>query len=241
MKKIFAMFVALTAMSGVAMAQDEDVYVMTVTTADGLTTTYEIGDEDNPQNVRNVKFTKKVSEDWTSLGYCLYGEDVIASIMYNDDWSMMCVDYYVEVQENNDTPGLYRMVNPYAPGTYPYYTYATYDDSKDYYVEINATDPDHVFIALQETGISYDDWLWGWFGMMSIWCQSSLDELNGYDQEWIENEGHWGKMENGVITFPTDCVLSKWEYDSEMAYWGNSNDRFKLDLNDKADAPGVKQ
>ncbi len=241
MKKIFALFVALMAMTGVAMAQ-EGVYEMKVTKANGLTTTFEVGDEDNPESMKRVKFTNKIPDEWTSLGYCLYGEDVIASLMYFEDWSMMCVDYYVEVQENDYAPGLYRLVNPYAPGTYPYYTYATYDDSKDYYVVIDATDPDYVFIDLQETGISYDDWFWGWFGEMYIWSQASLDELNGFTKEQVQEWEECGKMEDGVITFPYDVVLSKWDYGFDDTVWyGNCNGMFKLDLNDKADAPGVKQ
>ncbi len=225
MKKIFTMVIALVAMAGVANAQEKR--TMDVNMTDGSVVSIDVDDIDEVtfSNVNDPNY------GWTSLGYCLYGEDVIASMLslsYDGD---LCCTYYVEVQENDETPGLYRLVNPYATDTYPWAFMMTADDANNYYIEIDATDPDRVDIAGQDMGIKYLFW------SFTMWGYSHF--MNETGEKWMprdDPEDFYGTLKDGVITFPTDGLVC------DMGSWGwgcaNSNDGFILDLNDKSDTVG---
>ncbi len=225
MKRVFTLLCVLTAFIGLAKAQD---YFLDINLKNGETITYEL------PTVEALSFDET---QWTSLGYCLYGEDFIASefkISYGGD--MRC-EYYVEVQENVVQPGLYRLVNPYHPDVYPFAEYIDYDDTVDHYIEIDATDPDGVFIRYQDSGAT----MHSVFGRMYVYSHTAWYMTEkGYSFDTCKNNGYCGKLEDGVITFPTKELVSAYPNYTSSYYYANSYNYFKVDLNDKSDAPGKK-
>ena len=161
-----------------------------------------------------------VGEDtpWQSLGYAVYTDDVILPLFGNKPMS-----YYVEVLENQDQPGLFRMVDPYGP-EFPLYPYAS-SYAEGTYIEIDATDAEGVWIeGWQTTGLDVQN-----NGLMDItsmaWYQANAE---GATKEDVKEAGLCGIYAEGVITFPVDGILTGI---GSKAYYGNRNGAFALDLN----------
>ncbi len=184
--------------------------------------------------------TPDPNEGWTSLGYCLYGEDIVASLFYYDgDEDYFLCEYYVEVQEKDDQPGLYRLVDPYGADVYPWTSFTIPATKEDhYYLYINACDPDAVIIERQYLGID-----WAYYGELFVASEADIDmKAWGYtidDVKWFD---YGGTLKDGVITLGKYAYLyalmpSYYEYGM---YYANRSNNFKLDLNDKSDAPGLK-
>lgn len=142
---------------------------------------------------------------WNSLGMGQYTEGFVCC-----RFNVQPVSYAVEVQECEDKPGLYRMVNPYGEA-YPYNQAGDWDTSKDYYLEINAEDPEGVYIEAQKLGF---DWGYGMFSASSY----AYMLMANYDLETIKAAGYCGKLQDGVITFPTQGLLVTMESDDGWYY-----------------------
>lgn len=144
---------------------------------------------------------------WKSLGMGLYTDDVVGPM-----FSAEPITYEVEIQENEDVAGHYRLVNAYG-AAYPYNEEGDWDDSKDYYLEIHAENPSEVYIPHQDLGLD-----WG-YGMFSIW---SFGDYNGTN---------FGTLENGIITFPERSLLmSMANYEDGALYYANNNGAFQVVL-----------
>ncbi len=179
-----------------------------------LAVTYGNGDA---QEYAYKSFTFSLTADpWTSLGYCLYTEDFMTTF-----WSVDNVTYEVEIQESSDTPGLFRLVNPYCEA-YPYNDPGDWDDSQNWYIEINCEDPDGVYIDLQDTGC---DWGYGDIYVYSM-AANYLDA--GYPLSVIKAAGYCGTYADGVITFPTKQLLIYMPGYSSSIYYANTNGAFKV-------------
>ena len=142
---------------------------------------------------------------WNSLGMGQYTEGFVCSL-----FNVQPVSYVVEVQECEDKPGLYRLVNPYGEA-YPYNQAGDWDASKDYYLEINAQDPEGVYIEAQKLGF---DWGYGMFSASSY----AYMLMAKYDLETIKAAGYCGKLQDGVITFPTQGLLVTMESEDGWYY-----------------------
>ena len=156
------------------------------------------------------------SNPWESLGYAVYTDDVILPLYGNPAMS-----YYVEVLENKEQPGLFRLMDLCGP-EYPFYSYGTYKEGS--YIEIDATDPEGVWIeGWQSTGFDLGS------GVIEItsmaWYQANAQ---GATKEDAKEAGLCGIYADGVITFPVDGILSAI---GDKAYYGNRNGAFALDLN----------
>lgn len=163
---------------------------------------------------------------WVSLGKGLYTEDFVASLFGLDP-----VTYEVEIEENTETPGVYRMIYPYGE-IYPYNEEGDWDASSVYNIEINAEDPEGVYIPVQDIGI---DWGYGAMAIMS-WgaryvADNSMDELKA--------EGYMGTLKDGVITLPvferqtSDGATALYQglvYMGSDGYYAGANGAFKLVL-----------
>ena len=177
--------------------------------------------EDNAVEAFSTEFEFYVAGDsnpWKSLGYAVYTDDVILPLFGNDPMS-----YYVEVLENQDQPGLFRMVDPYGP-EFPLYPYAS-SYAEGTYIEIDATDAEGVWIeGWQTTGLDVQN-----NGLMDItsmaWYQANAQ---GATKEDAKEAGFCGIYADGVITFPVDGILTGI---GSKAYYGNRNGAFALDLN----------
>lgn len=166
------------------------------------------------------EYKKPSSNDgsWKSLGMAQYTDDYIASLF----GAIEALTYNVEIQENKDTLGLYRLVNPYG-AVYPYNEDGDWDKTKDYYLEINATDPQGVYIKTQELGF---DWGYGMFSASSL---AEYHMENGYTFEEVKANGLCGTLVDGVITFPTQTLIIT-ATDLGNWYYANINSAFKVVL-----------
>lgn len=163
--------------------------------------------EGNPQEAAMAEFeyVGGAGPVWNSLGMGQYTEGFVCSL-----FNVQPVSYVVEVQECEDKPGLYRMVNPYGEA-YPYNQAGDWDTSKDYYLEINAEDPEGVYIEAQKLGF---DWGYGMFSASSY----AYMLMANYDLETIKAAGYCGKLQDGVITFPTQGLLVTMESEDGWYY-----------------------
>ncbi len=167
-----------------------------------------------------VDYQKWLKEkSWVSLGMGTMTDDVVASI-----FSAEKLTYSIEIQENKSTPGLYRLKNAYT-SAYPYNNSGEYDSSKDYYIEINAENPNQVYITYQPMGMD-----WG-YGMFSIWSYADYYLQQGETPENIEAKGYFGKLENGVITFPDKTLLANMaNYENGALFTVNVSGMFNVTL-----------
>ena len=146
--------------------------------------------------------------------------------------------YPVEVFAHTKTPGLYRLKNAYGEA-YPNNEEGDWDTSMDYYLEIDATKSDYVFITKQELG---NDWGDGMFSVesdgayyMDSWGVTP-EEVAATFAEY-EMDSPFGTLVDNIITFPADAFTV---YLGEDSFYGNHNGAFKLDLNDTPSESDVK-
>ena len=139
--------------------------------------------------------TAMIPSPWTSLGKATVVDDIMTV-----GWGIPFTPFPVEIQENDLTPGLYRLVNPWT-SSYPWNEPGDYDDSKNYYLEIHAEDPDAVWFGRTEMGLD-----WG-YGMISTWSIADYYVQNGTDPELVKEKGFYGTLKDGEITFPVQGIL----------------------------------
>ena len=173
-----------------------------------------------------VEFTTtKSPEVFKSLGKGTYTEDFLAGLFEG----MENLTYEVEIQESVDNPGKYRLVNPYG-AAYPYNEPGDYDDTQDYYMVINAQDPEGVYIPLQGVGC---DWGYGEWTVYSM-AANYLDA--GYTLADAKAAGQCGTLKDGVITFPVKSLLITADGLGGKIYYANQYGAFKVVLPGYADA-----
>ena len=160
---------------------------------------------------------------WVSLGMATYTEDCVTTFFKVENLS-----YQVEVRENKDKPGLYRVINPYG-AAYPYNEEGDYDTSKEYFIEIDATDPEGVYIpGIYGTGMN---WGSGEFSITSMAYYYMATQ--GASLEDVKDAGVCGVLADNVITFPAEALLiSMANYKDGNFYTSNANGLFKLDMTD---------
>lgn len=159
--------------------------------------------------------TAKYPEVFKTLGTGLYSEDIIGPL-----YGQKVVSYEVTIEESEETPGKYRLVNPYS--SYPINPTGGYDNSNDYNIVIFANDPERVYIPLQETGCNYG------YGMMSMMSMAYYQIATGnMTADQCAEAGLFGTLKDGVITFPVKALLVT---DNDGTYYANGNGGFKLIL-----------
>ncbi len=188
-----------------------------------------LGDEAKNMETATFKY-EAVAGAWKSLGMATYTEDCLGPLYCpeEEDPTDYVSTYEVEIQENQNTPGLYRLKNPYGEA-YPLNNSGEWDATRDYYMEINACDPDGVFIEAQEMGVDWGN------GVFTIYSMGAYYMDKGYSFDEVKAQGVMGKLENGVITFPVKGLLAAIGEDGW--YYGNTNGATKIVL---PGAAGVK-
>ena len=171
--------------------------------------------EGNPQEYADVVteyYPANVVSPWQSIGYCSYTDDLLIPLYGYDP-----ITYQVQVEENTEQPGLYRMVNPYGEG-YPY------NEEGDYYnanVKVDAQNPARVFIDYQDLGLTWNSSTW------CIYSYASWYMDYGYTADEVESYGLFGSYADGKITFPVKTLLI---YMDDSGYYGNTNGAWCLDI-----------
>ena len=176
---------------------------------------------------------------WVSLGKGLYTDNFVAPLFTPTGETPVAVGpYEVEIQESKEIPGLYRLINPYAIGVHPWCTEE--DSYTPTNIEINATDPEAVYILPQSTGLD-----WG-KGVMTIASVGGDDLQAGEDKEALKADGKFGKLENGVFSLPnfqleSGRIYQGYIYMGTSGYYAGVEDGFSLVLPDAVTADARKR
>lgn len=192
----------------------------------GLYTIVVVGYDQGGNKVYDSSFsfeykTVQSASEWTPIGTCLYTDDYIAS-MYKD---LGGETWEVEVEENINTPGYYRLVNPYYSWLESMSAASIYMPG-DYYLYVNASDPDGVYIPESPLGFALDE-----DGMVIAYSYAAEFLAQGNSLEAIKQAGYCGTMDNGIITFPTKTLLVGFENNSSW-YYANVNGTFEIDMSE---------
>lgn len=155
-------------------------------------------------------------------GYAMYTEDLVTTF-----FSVQNLTYPVMVQERDDKPGYFRVINAYGEG-YPYNEPGDYDATTDSYIFIDATDPEKVYIP----SACYQSTNWG-YGNFIVWSLAGY-YLNKKDTETAA--AYYGTYKNGKITFPAGALLFAMSaYNNGGLYNSNNNGLFTLVLDPTKD------
>lgn len=185
---------------------------LTLTIADASITT--------PYGISSYTFKAGIPAPWKSLGKGTFVEDCMTTFFKVEN-----VSYAVEIQESLENPGIYRLVNAYG-AAYPYNEEGDYDAANNYYIEINAQDPEGVYITRSNTGMA-----WSAYGEVTIWSLANYYMNRGQSLEEVKAAGYCGILKNGVISFPVKSLLiSMANYQSGDFYNANTNGAFKVAL-----------
>lgn len=182
--------------------------------------TLQIGDETytTPYGVSTYSFSAGATA-WVSMGKGYYREDLFTSWYAVDN-----LIYEVEIEKNVVEEGMYRVVNPYGEG-FPYNDPGDWDDTQNYYMVIDATDPDYVWIPAFNTGC---DWGKGEFNFLSF-VQYYLNKGKTLDAIKSSNPELFGTLKDGVITMPepNSMLAARGE---DGYYYSNPNGMFAVAL-----------
>ena len=144
----------------------------------------------------NFEYWGGGANPWKSLGKGYLTDNFFITGFYKDQatqttWTAQT--YEVEIQENQDTPGLYRIVNAFeeAMKLVAGEAYTQYYEPSN--MDVNATDASAVYFQGQPIGYA-GSILYSYGGWLLAGGQYTFDELKGY--------GVFGKLENGTITLP---------------------------------------
>lgn len=188
--------------------------------------TLQIGDESYTTVYGKSSYTFKAGATaWVPMsGTASYREDCMTTF-----FNVKNVVYDVEIEKNIIKDGVYRLKNPYGEA-YPYVANKNfnYDTSKDYYMEIDASDPNFVYVNGGEMGI--DD---GTDGMTSITSLVAYKIAKGKTLESLKasSPGSFGTLKDGIITMPVKSMLiSLAKYNSGGYYYANGNGMFAIAL-----------
>ena len=180
-----------------------------------LAITYDANEEALEAHATEFEFWAVGEENpWESLGYAMYTEDCLTTFFNVENET-----YPVEVRQHKDYPGLFRVIHPYA-------AYGA-DTSKEYFIEIDATDPEAVIIpGVYGTGLDVG---YGEVSLSSVAYYYMATE--GATKEDVKDSGYTGVLAENVITFPVKgLMISMADYQDGGFYSSNINGMFKLDM-----------
>ena len=156
------------------------------------------------------------NEGWTSLGYVDYTDAYVCANIFLES---PIQTYSLEIQQSNDDPGLYRLVNPYGE-PYPYNYEGDYNAFVDSYLYFNMSDPSRVYILQSEQTLD-----WGEYGAMNyVWSMANYFQINGSGGEAVSDDqiaaaGYFGSYADGKVTFPESYIEDGDMYSTLSAYW----------------------
>lgn len=148
---------------------------------------------------------------WETLGTGIYTDAIVGSVFDFSSYGWPFT-YNVTVQEHPDIKGFYRLLNPYAPGTYPL-TFQPDYGNKDYYVYIHAEDPEKVYVETSNIGLCVNSQ----YGRMIIASESYIQM-----EEGATDGLKFGTLEKGNIVIPEEQILIAMELYSN-GQWVESN------------------
>ena len=166
---------------------------------------------------------------WKSLGQGYFVDDMILPLFSYDP-----EPYPVDIEESTSTPGLYRLVKMYSAVAADFGVASGTGD-----VLVHAENPNGVYIPLQPLELTL-----GSNGPFSLSTDAGeLVEEYGFDAVYAQLPNIFGKLADGIITFPVlegensagnPVNYQTWVYLGEKAYFGGRNGAFQIIL------PGVQ-
>lgn len=186
-----------------------------------LTLTIATEGVDNPYSSNTYSFKAGIPAPYNLIGEVNFRDDIVNSL-----YGLAPTVYNVELYENSVTPGLYRILNPYK--NHPYASVQTYDSSKDYYLTIDARDPNGVYMPdVQPSGLT----LISSEGMIYTASMAGYNISNGSSLEAEKAAGTCGTLVDGIITFPYRSLLGGLQDGGNISlYYANSNEAFALSI-----------
>lgn len=156
-------------------------------------------------------------DKWTRIGQA----DVVEDIVTSQYTQLPSQTLKVDIEESKETPGLYRLVDPYA--TFEGYE-NDHEDDHIHYIYINAANKSQCYVEESPIGLDYG------YGTMLI---------SSYAYNAIANGGtpkaeHYGKYSafTQTVTFPANTVVLG-EMDSKnnlVWYKANKNGKFSVKI-----------
>jgi len=152
-------------------------------------------------------------------GWAMYTEDCFTTF-----YGVENLQFPTRVQERADKPGYFRLINTYHEN-YAYNDSGDWLTDKDYYIFIDATDPNKVYIPEKcPLGV-----VWS-YGMMNLWSMAGYYLSKGKTMADVAD--YLGTYKNGEITFPAEALLFGMEkYKDGALYASNGSGKFSLVLN----------
>lgn len=157
---------------------------------------------------------------WNNVGYVNDEEGNIYCEYYDDFMTGLYgisgdLTTYIQVQERDDKPGYFRLVDPYrayanAMGSYD-------EDGAPHYMYIDATDPKKVYMpSLFDSGMTRTPE----YGSLIMWDMAGYYLARG-DEASAAN--YYGTYENGKITYPKGALLVGESNDPEGGLYAANN------------------
>lgn len=137
------------------------------------------------------------TETWKDLGTGQWRDNMIDNYYMLDHF----YQFDVQIQESEQTPGRYRVVNPYL--NYPNLFGTLTRPEEDCYIIFDASDPVHAYI---EAGLA-DFVMPGTDLQLVLWSIADDYYFKNGDWEQADEENVCGKLENGCITFTPRSIL----------------------------------
>lgn len=167
-----------------------------------------MGDEPMQYATAIFSYSNSVqAADWTSLGYVDYTDAFMCAgfILSEDNFPFT---WSVEIQENKNLPGYYRLMNVYGPDS----PFAEYRDlqftNAETYMEIDTTDPDIVVLKENPQALIVPDPQYGPLQLTtSMMAYYWLDRGESYDT--LVEYGFYGFVEDNVIGFYPTTLAGK--------------------------------
>lgn len=187
--------------------------------------TLAITDQQLTTQYGNSSCTFKVElSPWRTIGQGLYKDGLMATFGLDD------VISHVEIQEDFRTPGLYRIVSPYAEGTEFYNTYLSgayvfrWIGGDNINVIIDATDPDYVYLK-QDFYAGFNVPLEDMGDLHALsYVQLYLNQGVSLDMIKAMFPELFGKLVDGVITLPQDGLALNFDGTMEPSNYGVFSD-----------------
>lgn len=157
--------------------------------------------------------------------------DGLISALYD---GIEVLEYDVQIQQDAHTPGIYRVVAPYAQkgwsGSQPWYTAFDENESNTDMI-IDATDPDFVYIkGTFNTGVTLNS-SHGDISAIS-YVQYLLDDGKTLDEVKAEIPELFGTFKDGIFSFPAKSILMYFGSGGDL-YYGNTDGMLRVAM------PGV--
>lgn len=186
-------------------------------------------DKDNKMVCRGSKVyeleTVQAASEWETLGLCDYTDGAFVGLFLNSNG---IATWEVQIQEHKETPGLFRLVNPYA--SWPLLSAIGWNllEGK-YYIELDASDPNGVMMPICPLGVYIDEAInqqgekMGAASLLSdAWYTVAVGEATF---EQVKAAGLCGTFADDMITFPTAGLLMLAENQRNLFYANTDPDR----------------